>query len=213
MRLQESEGRWVVLQSEILLQRARSDLVRIMWPRLAQLTTPGKTLDNERSLRWILGDGGGVGRGDRLDEVFELAKAFAEDPELLNSRSGLREAGSPPAPTNIAMRVFPGDKEDAIIVSSGILRVAARFNGSEVHKRNRNSDGRIALARLVGIDPPEGDVGGDRSTGSRAHLALLELSMSLCRSDVQHCDVCPLAEWCETGSRRVSGNLPLSSSA
>lgn len=206
------EGRWVVLQSEILLQRATPDLVRIVWPRLLRLTTPQSTLESETTLRWILGHGGGVGREDQLDQVIDLARTFAESPHLLTTRSGLREAGAPPAPTNIAMRVFPGEEEDAIIVSSGMLRVAARFIGSEVHRRNRNTDGRIALARLVGIDPADGDPDREQAVGSKAHLGVLELSVSLCRADLKRCDVCPLAEWCETSAEHTREKLPLSSS-
>lgn len=211
--LKSTQGRWVVLQAEILLQRATTDLVRILWPRLSHLTTPTLTLENEDILRWVLGNGGGVGRGERLDQVIDLARNFADSPELLTTRSGLGEAGAPPSATDVAMRVFPGEEEDAIIVSSAVLRVAARFNGSEVHRRNRNTDGRIAIARLVGIDPAEGDADREWATGSKAHLSLLELSMSLCRADVQHCDVCPLTEWCATAKTRTPERLPLSSSA
>ena len=66
-----------------------------------------------------------------------------------------------------------------------MLRVAARFTGEETFERkNRMSDGRLAVARMIGY--------GDNAR--EAHLGLIELAAAVCRPEIRACDGCPLAD-------------------
>ena len=104
----------------------------------------------------------------------------------------------PPAHADMATLVVGAGGEEAaeepVIINKGVLRVAANFTGMIVHRRNRMSDGRIAVARMIGY-------GTDART---AHLALMELSSSLCRPADPLCGECPLAGLCAEGQQRLS---------
>jgi DNA (cytosine-5)-methyltransferase 1 len=79
------------------------------------------------------------------------------------------------------------DAEEPVLSGRGVLRVAARFTGEQtLERKNRMSDGRLAVARMIGY--------GDNSRD--AHLGLIELAAALCRPDSRACDVCPLTETC-----------------
>jgi DNA (cytosine-5)-methyltransferase 1 len=67
-----------------------------------------------------------------------------------------------------------------------VLRVAARFSGNPVNLRNRLTDGRLEIARMI----------GDDADARRAHLGLIELANSLCRPIEPMCDACPLHKLC-----------------
>ena len=73
------------------------------------------------------------------------------------------------------------------MAARGVLRVASRFTGEEtLERKNRMSDGRLAVARMIGY--------GDNARD--AHLGLIELAAAVCRPEVRACEVCPLAETC-----------------
>jgi DNA (cytosine-5)-methyltransferase 1 len=76
--------------------------------------------------------------------------------------------------------------DDALWVGQGALRVAARVNGSDSDQRNRLSDGRVDLVRLVGagIDAP------------LRMAALRLLGNTVCRSREPLCGQCPLSAYC-----------------
>lgn len=81
--------------------------------------------------------------------------------------------------------------EDVFLASQTVLRVAARFAGSDSHVWNRLSDGRVDLSRLVGA-------------GEDAPLrtaALRYLGSTLCRTASTACPGCPLSDYCSTGLR------------
>ena len=81
------------------------------------------------------------------------------------------------------------DSEEPVLAGRGVLRVAARFTGEEtLERKNRMSDGRLAIARMIGY----GDDARD------AHLGLIELAAAVCRPEVRACDMCPLAETCDS---------------
>ena len=45
---------------------------------------------------------------------------------------------------------FAEDRDEPVLVTNGVLRVAARFSGENVERKNRYSDGRLAIARMIG---------------------------------------------------------------
>jgi DNA (cytosine-5)-methyltransferase 1 len=79
------------------------------------------------------------------------------------------------------------DSEEPVLVARGVLRVASRFTGEEtLERKNRMSDGRLAVARMIGYGNNARD----------AHLGLIELAAAVCRPEVRACELCPLAETC-----------------
>ncbi len=59
-----------------------------------------------------------------------------------------------------------GESEEPVLITKGVLRVASRFQGNDADKRNVQTDGRIAVAGMIGL--------GDDSRP--AHLGLIALA-------------------------------------
>ena len=69
-----------------------------------------------------------------------------------------------------------------MLAGRGVLRVVARFTGEQVDRRNRLTDGRLGVARMI----------GDGSDARDAHLGLIELAAAVCRPAEPSCVECPL---------------------
>ncbi|MGY1684416.1 DNA (cytosine-5-)-methyltransferase [Geodermatophilus sp. SYSU D00867] len=181
--------RWQVVSAELLLDRATADVTKLLWPILRGWETPESTQDSDEALREI---GTHMGRGPRALQVLELADWLSEHPGALEEA----EASATPIPIapsaalELASLVVPvaGDEasEEPVLATKGVLRVAARVSGDNVDRKNRLSDGRMAVARIIG--------GG--SNARAAHLALIEVAASICRPAEPLCDLCPLQQVC-----------------
>jgi DNA (cytosine-5)-methyltransferase 1 len=180
--------RWQVIQAEILLDRAHPDVVKHVWRLLRAWCRPQDTLAAEDNLRRL---GGFISRAGRAGTVAELARSLADNPAALRDDDGLRRVpGLYESVADLAVLVVPAgvddDSEEPVLVTKGVLRVAARFSGHPVHRRNRLTDGRLEVARMIGID----------SVARRAHLGLIELANTLCRPVDPVCGSCPLVKNC-----------------
>lgn len=182
--------RWRVIQAELLLGRARSDVVDTLWPVLRQLNTPALSLTKAVEIHEI---GGWIDRSAHAQRVVEAAQFFVENPSHLTSVDGMRAAPHVhEGVADLAARVAPGPQEDPVFVTQGNLRVVARYWGTKVDRRNSRSDGRIALARMIGAED---------ATSDHAFLALIELAESVCTSTRPACAKCPLKGSCATSQR------------
>lgn len=192
-------NRWTALQAEFILNRTRKRDANHVWMFLRTLTTPSATLDRRTDLQFILRS---LQRQDRLPRLLAMSEHLQRHPEDLDSREGLRRAGVPQAVMDVALRIHPVADEDPIVANSGLLRLAAFFNQSDVAQFNKRSDGRIEVARLVGVEPPEIDQPDEEPepVSGPAHLALFELAESICRPEFQAHDDCPLQQWCSEGA-------------
>jgi DNA (cytosine-5)-methyltransferase 1 len=197
-----STSRWCIVQAEMILFRARGDDVRHMWPVLEVLREPAATLAAAASLRRL---GKRLDRSERIDQVLDVAAKIENQPDLLLSHSGLRSAGVPTAAADMACRIRPTSEADPVVSTNPVLRVAARVHGSTVDVRNKRSDGRMAVARLVGVDEPD----DGRETAHLAHLALFEIAAAICFPLEPNCGPCPLRTDCVTGQHRLGVVPPL----
>ena len=131
-----------------------------------------------------------VDRGSRAERLLQLAGRLADTPEDLDSDRTIRavlevhEAIADLAVLAVPSGTDDDDSEEPVLAGRGVLRVASRFTGEEtLERKNRMSDGRLAVARMIGY--------GDNARD--AHLGLIELAAAVCRPEVRACDVCPLA--------------------
>jgi DNA (cytosine-5)-methyltransferase 1 len=192
-RLPWLEGRtaWTVLAGELALARAPAKIVDQVWPLLAKRTTPQTFLEDLGNIKASLT---AVGRHSRLPLLQGAARWFVRNPGDLKSSDGLSRA--PGVTSRVAELVgLCALDEDRVIASTGVLRVAARFWGTEVDRTNRLSEGRLAIALMVG--------GGDLARSS--HVGLIELASSKCVPNAPHCGECPLATWCAWSSTNGLG--------
>ena len=115
-------------------------------------------------------------------ELFDLARAVDSDGGGLDD-ARLDPVGRPEAllsevTAELAMLVDP-EGEEPVIANTGALRVAGRyFQGTERWLKNRSSDGRIAVARLIGFDEEStpGPSRVDRARRTRVHAESARLS-------------------------------------
>jgi DNA (cytosine-5)-methyltransferase 1 len=141
-----------------------------------------------------------------------MAAWFIKHPKAIRPDASTEELADAPGMTHslaqFVVLVCPGqleDREEPVLATDPVLRVAARALGENVARQRMLSDGRLAIARMIGGD----------DWSREAHLALFELAAQLCwpkhRPD---CGRCPLVEQCvfaaESGYPKVS---PLTSQA
>lgn len=183
----DAPSRWVVLQCEILWPRLSADQLGAAYKATLACATPRLTLENEGPLRRIATV---LGRGPRVDDLIETAAYFVENPEGLEPDSPLDALSKAPNVSStlatLAARIVPGPSEDPVIVNQAVLRVAARYHGTSVDQRNKLSDGRLAVAAMIGGD----------DLSHEAHLALLEIGQTVCGPAKTDCAHCPLEADC-----------------
>jgi DNA (cytosine-5)-methyltransferase 1 len=184
--------RWQVISGEVLMDRLSRQQLRLVWPLIERWEKPGDTAAATDELteiaRWIE-------RSPRAVRLLELADRLADTPEVLDSDRDIHgavrgfEASADLAVLTVPAAADDDDSEEPVLAGRGVLRVAARFTGEEtLERRNRMSDGRLAVARMIGYG----------ETARDAHLGLIELAASLCRPEAIGCHACPLAETCVT---------------
>lgn len=198
--------RWRTLVCEIFLERASRDELRIIWPLIKSLPAPepGGRIPSE--LLPVLGDVFSGKRFEkRVDRLRKITEEINSDPNALweprVSRSrlpsltpGVIDVLELAAPTTDEGGV---KSEEPVIVAKGILRVTTRFQGVDTESRNKQSEGRLSIARMLGMN----------SDAREAHLALFELSRSVCTSENPKCGRCPLQQHCKRFTVNEGENL------
>lgn len=182
--------RWQVISAELLMERLGGQQLVYLWPLVARWEKPVDTLSAPDELaeiaRW-------VGRENRAERLMKIAERLVDKPEELDNDKTIRgvlpgaEAIAELAVLTVPSNTDDDDAEEPVLAARGVLRVASRFTGeSTLERKNRMTDGRLAVARMIGYD----------DTARDAQLGLIELAAGLCRPETRLCDVCPLAETC-----------------
>ena len=196
----KAPNRWSFLVAEILLDRAPFADVRAIWPVVSEFGSPSDIgLEDRGRQSKLIGHFARIlGRVERGERVASIAEAAVQEPSVLEGTVEVLKQipGIGDSTADLAVLAVPstfssdaaGDAEEPVLVGKGVLRVAARFFGTSVDRRNKLTDGRIAVARMIGIGP----------WSRAAQKGLIELANSLCRSDSQACDRCPLSEHCQS---------------
>lgn len=189
-----AETRWQVIQFDLLWGRIAREHIRSAWAVIEPLRTVSDTLRAtnasllERYAR-------SLERADRFVAVMQTAQWFHDHADALEPDAPvgrlLKAPHVGPALADLAIRVCPGtsdDRDEPVLVTNGVLRVASRFFGENVEEnQNRLTDGRLAVARMIGGD----------DASHEAHLGLIELAASICTPSTPACGHCPLAEHCD----------------
>jgi DNA (cytosine-5)-methyltransferase 1 len=198
-----SESRWVVIQAEMLWGRLPAKHVPTAWTAIRSMTDPAKTL---AAMPVISRIAQAFGRVSRLGALQEAANWFLKNDILEDPSTTASDLHAAPnvsqSIADLAVRVVPGENEDPVLPGYGSLRVAARFLSSDVDRRNSLTDGRLAIAKMIGGD----------ETSHEAHLALIELANGICSPSSPKCGICPLNKWClEASKRNLQFSLPATS--
>jgi len=188
-------SRWQVISAEILLERMPPQQIRHLWPLLARWSMPSQTLAAQNELEEIAQ---WVGRAKRGKRILTIAGHLSGTPEQLADDEKVRDIPQVfQSVADLAILVVAtggrDNSEEPVLAGRGLLRVAARVTGEQVHRRNRLTDGRLAVARMIGY--------GDEARS--AHLGLIELAASLCRPVDPLCMDCPLRDVCAESQAAV----------
>lgn len=194
-----SGDRWLVIASEILLDRATSLTVRAIWPVISGEQSPrlGSVISS-KYLENIIDLATTVGREAQALRLKTLATEVQATPNALWSATIDREVlpSISQAVADLAELAAPTtepdgtESEEPVLVTRGVLRVASRYQGNTSDRRNKLTDGRLAMARMIGI--------GDNSR--IAHLGIIEIANSICRTEDPICSSCPLRTHCCTAN-------------
>lgn len=179
-----SGSTWHVIVGELLLDRVSPLVANSIWPLFEKWATPSDLLAARTELREVLG---WIGREERADTAVRLARELGGRTHLSDDtiEELVVKRLLPQSIADLAQLVGSGG-EEPVVVTAGALRVSTRFQRNSLGRKNQNSDGRIAIAKLVGYGPD----------ASSAHLALLELGTDVCQPTRPNCTVCPLTSWC-----------------
>jgi DNA (cytosine-5)-methyltransferase 1 len=207
-RAPTTEQRWAAFLSQTLFDRVPLDRARLLWPAARQqLSSPSKTLVSSRELEAIAF---GLDRRTRVEQVRTAADGLRNDLRaMFDSEAFEHAAGVSRAVARMVFRLVPGDQHDPIEAPAPVLRLAARFWDIAVHVRNKRSDGRIAVARLVGVDDEAAAEPLKRNQGALAHLALFEIAEHICTPTAPSCGSCPLNDLCASRAELDSGQQVL----
>ncbi|WP_231385882.1 DNA cytosine methyltransferase [Rhodococcus aetherivorans] len=195
-----AEIRFQFVAAEILLERGSPTAIRSMWPLIKKIGAP-KDWDarSTSSIVEILVDmANGIGRNQRAQVLVGLVRHLMNSPYALDGPD-LSSDSAPGLSTTVAnlallatatapdgSRLSQTESEEPVLVTKGVLRVASRFQATAVDRRNKLTDGRLAIARMVGLSPNSRD----------AQKGLIELANSLCKPEAPLCTECPLVDHC-----------------
>jgi DNA (cytosine-5)-methyltransferase 1 len=141
----------------------------------------GRTKPLTREINMISVASGSERTATRLAVLLDLVKKqkLWDEPDELVEELRLK-----PAERGVFHHLL-GDNN--MLATAPVLRVTARFFGSKSNKKNRLTDGRVELARLVG--------GGEYAPLRMAAIRRLAASHCIV-GDTPRCAACPLSEWC-----------------
>jgi len=191
-----SDSRWVFVASEVLGTRASPTTAISFYSVLKDFDIEEGSLPSAPLIDRLGYMADGVGRSARVQQLRELTAQMADHPLALWAPTIDRTKlpAIPVAVADLAELALPtvdaegqGEgSEEPVLTGRGVLRVASRFLGNDVDKRNKLTDGRLAVARLIGL--------GEASR--HAQLGLVELAASVCLADNPVCEFCPLRDHC-----------------
>lgn len=199
-----SGDRWKILVAEVFLVRSSVQETRFIWPLIDQFAVllPGATVDNEQFQLFE-----NVFAGTRFEkrrETFrQIVGEISAHPEALWEPRVDRAKLPSISPSlvellELAAPMGSGDKrsEEPVIVAKGILRITSRFLGEDTSTRNRQSNGRISVGMLLGLE----------QEARQAHLALLEIARQICTAESPRCSQCPLKPKCVFSREKPQGS-------
>jgi DNA (cytosine-5)-methyltransferase 1 len=177
---------WHVLLGELVLDRVPTLTAQAIWPLFEKYATPRDLVESSAEFKEILA---WIDRGDRASRVIRLARALGAriDPTEVELQALVAGGLIHQKIADLAL-LAQAEGEEPVVVTSGALRVATRFQRNSLGRKNQNSDGRIALAKMIGFGPD----------ARAAQLALLELGTDVCLPARPRCKECPLAAWCRS---------------
>lgn len=191
-----TEDRWKAAVGEIVLSRMKKSLVDQMWPVVDNMpaATPEDPSAADTTVTVLVDMLTGIGQQKRATKLREFHEQVSAHPEafwaLKIDRSVIKAVGK--AESEMIDLIEPHREgleksEEPVLTTRGVLRVTSRFRSISMERRNQLTDGRIAVARMLGMGPDSRE----------AHLGLIEVAQAHCRIKDPVCSECPLYATCD----------------
>jgi DNA (cytosine-5)-methyltransferase 1 len=189
----DATTRWQVVAAETILDRAPSTAVDLVWGLLRGQPTPADTLAT-RDYFEDVSRSAALSREAKVSQVLALAEWLQDNPGALERLDDddqkipteLLQQSVADLATLIVPVLDDDASEEPVLATKGIVRVAARYTDTaHIEKRNKLTDGRLAVARMIG--------GG--TSARHAHRALIDIAAGICRP-TPVCTQCPLRASC-----------------
>lgn len=185
----KAQTAWTALQGHLLLDRAPTSSIEVVWPTIEKLNSPERTIESADLLRDLANI---IGRPQHAERILNTAHWLSHNPDAMTSPKALQEAPDvTPRAAAIAALADPSMEPTPVVVNQGALRVASRVAGLPHQTRSPGSNGRLAVTRLLGGSKAE-------ANDSRITMAaVVELAASLCTTNNPSCSQCPLNGPCQ----------------
>lgn len=191
-----SDNRWKVVLGELLLDRATPTVISAVWPVIeAKADLEVGQVPEDAGLDLLDELVSGIDRRQRMSTIRNLASQMSSEPEALWQPVIDRAAlpALPAAVCDLVELAIPvtgteQEAEEPVLITKGVLRVASRFLGNDADKRNVQTDGRIAVASMIGFGPKS----------RPAHLGLIALAAEVCHVEKPSCGICPVRQRCKS---------------
>lgn len=174
-----AESSWQLFSAISLDVRLRSPLRRSMWTTISKWVSPQETLALSEILERL---GRQLSIEEQVNTVLSIAsrlEAGAQPHEII-----------PPSVWDMVCTLAP-DEDESLMATAAMIRVAARFFGSDVNFINSGTDGRLQVMHMIG---------GTASDEESAFAArgLWDLAVSHCTTKRPRCGSCPLRGQCQS---------------
>lgn len=185
----QTGSRWQAIVGEMLLGRASAENVRSVWAHASAWVSPEILVASTDLVREVAS---WIEKDDEAQALIDLARAVVGPDGLHDDHlDSLVAAKAIPRPIADLAMVVDAEGEEPVVTSAGALRVAGRFfQGTERWLTNHNSEGRIAVARLIGYE----------QDSRPALLGLIGLGATVCTPKAPDCAACPLSAWCRSAN-------------
>lgn len=202
-----TDSRWKATLGELFLARQKRLVVEQVWSVIEAMPEPNpENLALGEPVIDFLCDWAQSSAGSaKAEKIKGLWQSIKKAPRALwepkIDREVLPEIGRAEANVIELITLKPSHNTDTteehVLNTRGISRLTSRFQSISNDRRNRQTDGRLAVARMLALNPDS----------RQAHLALFELAQSHCVPSSPHCSDCPLNSKCDKFEVDDSGRL------
>lgn len=192
-----TDSRWKAALGVMLLSRSRKPIIDQIWPVIDSMEEPTQDQPSvpEDTVEVLADMLTGIGEVKKVDRLMDFASQLRDSPAALweskidRSKLPVLRASEASMVELIApISLGQGAKsEEPVLATTGVVRLTSRFQSLPSERRNRQTDGRLSVARMLGLN----------ENSRAAHLGLVELTISHCRIERPHCHDCPIASMCD----------------
>lgn len=198
-------NRWKLAIAEILISKANRTASTQIWPLIDQVfetPQPGQKV-SEAAIEMYRAFFTWKKYERRLEKIDQLIREYNEGPEAFwaTEIDRTKFASLSNAIFDLMELACPVDEESGIpvLIPKGILRLTSRVEGVDIESRNKQTEGRLSVARMLGMNENSRD----------AHKAMIEIAQNVCTPVEPACYRCPLANMCESADVRETLDICL----